>query len=686
VVNVITRDDYQGWEIAYGVAETDSGGGDRDFGSLMFGHAGDNWKLVANFSFNNRDNTFNRDFEWTEPAIDPFANNFTDLDPEWGFDYYNFTALPGGCNSSDAFSLAPWPSSWSGLACVYDVNRELSNETSVDTAGFLVRFEYDFSANWTAWLDASASETESVGVWPPTESWFHSPIPSDSPNNPTNPESALYDPVFGPNRPVNYWHRFESLGNIVSNRETRLGDVLVGATAWLEPFELDFGLRFTRSESEDFSRNMIRPGVAQAYVAEGTYDLQDPWGNSDEVLDAIRHDQRLFWEYDQDELFATTSWDWLEIGKRPLSWVVGGEFRNERWSSRSENDWNGPPTSAERNVLALYFETLMPLGDRFELSLAGRYDDYSDWGDNFAPKVSLRWQVLDQLVLRGSWGEGFRAPEIDIRWDEVYEGPGWTQNDPRSCEIIGEEPGCLIYYHHIDRVSPALGPEQSDQYSLGLVWQPVDAFNMILDYYDIKIEDEITYNWADLLLWMDYAGESPPPGLGVERDPQTGMLLSITTGIGNRNRIESSGFDLTLNLDFTIGPGRWHSNFLGSYNLEDKYNGWDAVGLSGVPQYRATLSNHYDISVFTLVWNVHYIASQDGDIPDFSSGYVPSWTTHDFQFVWNTSWNGRLDLGMQNAFNEQPVLDVGATGGNRYNTLLYDAFGRTSYARYTQVF
>ena len=73
----------------------------------MFGHAGDNWKLVANFSFNNRDNTFNRDFEWTEPAIDPFANNFTDLDPEWGFDYYNFTALPGGCNGPDTRAPAP---------------------------------------------------------------------------------------------------------------------------------------------------------------------------------------------------------------------------------------------------------------------------------------------------------------------------------------------------------------------------------------------------------------------------------------------------------------------------------------------------------------------------------------------------------------------------------------------------
>ena len=686
VVNIITRDDYQGWELMYGLADTNSGGGDRDFGSAVLGHSGENWKLVATISFDKRDNTLNRDFDWFEPEYDWYGNNFTDIDPEFGYDLGNYTALPGACNGSDAFVLVPVPWAYDGLACVYDYNREYSNETSLDTAGLLVKFDYEFNPHWAAWLDFSASETEAYGQSAPMESWFSSPLPPESPNNPTNPASSMYDPVFGPPRPVNYWHTFEPLGNIETDRETNLGELKLGMSAWLEPFELDFGLRYTRSESEDFSRNMIRPEQADAFVRDGTYDLQDPWSNPEDVLAAMRHDQLLWWDFEQDEVFATVSWDGLDIGGLPLQWVFGAEFRREQWQRESRDDWDGPARYSDRDILALYFESLVPLTPNLELSLAGRYDDYSDWGDNFAPKVSLRWRALDQLVLRGSWGEGFRAPDLNLPWDDIYQWGDFTQNDPQSCEVIGQEPPCWIPFIHIDRISPALGPEKSDQSSVGLVWQPLDAFDLTLDYYDISIEDRMTYNWVDLLLWMDQVGEPPPPGLGVERDPQTGLLVSITTGLGNRGSAENSGFDLTMNLDFTLGPGSWHSNFLGSYNLEDSYDGWDAVGLSGVPQYRATLSNQYDISRFQMSWNVHYIASQDGEIPGWSSGYVPSWTTHDVQLAWNAPWGGRFDLGAQNVFNEQPVLDVGAVGGNRYNTLLYDAFGRILYIRYTQVF
>ena len=98
------------------------------------------------------------------------------------------------------------------------------------------------------------------------------------------------------------------------------------------------------------------------------------------------------------------------------------------------------------------------------------------------------------------------------------------------------------------------------------------------------------------------------------------------------------------------------------------------------------MSNHYDISDFTLAWNIHYIGSQEGDVPGYSEGRVPTWVTHDFQLNWRARWNGDLAVGAQNAFNEQPELDVGPIYGNRYNTQLYDAFGRTLYARYTQRF
>jgi iron complex outermembrane receptor protein len=47
-----------------------------------------------------------------------------------------------------------------------------------------------------------------------------------------------------------------------------------------------------------------------------------------------------------------------------------------------------------------------------EINVAGRYDKYSDFGDTFNPKIGIRYQPTDQLVLRGSANTGFRAPTL----------------------------------------------------------------------------------------------------------------------------------------------------------------------------------------------------------------------------------------------------------------------------------
>ena len=69
---------------------------------------------------------------------------------------------------------------------------------------------------------------------------------------------------------------------------------------------------------------------------------------------------------------------------------------------------------AGRDVTSAYFEWLLPFTSSFDITLAGRYDKYSDYGNDFSPKVAARWQPLDNLTVRASWGQGFRAPGLDI--------------------------------------------------------------------------------------------------------------------------------------------------------------------------------------------------------------------------------------------------------------------------------
>src|SRR3546814_2777124 len=84
-------------------------------------------------------------------------------------------------------------------------------------------------------------------------------------------------------------------------------------------------------------------------------------------------------------------------------------------------EYNGVPsgaTSGDYDVNELYVEFNVPLmrdgwlGKSLDLSLAERYSDYSTFGGESTGKIGLRWQVADELLLRGSFAEGFRAPSI----------------------------------------------------------------------------------------------------------------------------------------------------------------------------------------------------------------------------------------------------------------------------------
>ena len=103
----------------------------------------------------------------------------------------------------------------------------------------------------------------------------------------------------------------------------------------------------------------------------------------------------------------------------PLAAAFGIEHRNEK-SSFVATDITAElgslgidpdsDTSGKRDVTALFAELSIPIIKTLDLTLAARYDKYSDFGDTRNPKVGLRWQPTTQLLFRGSYNTGFRAP------------------------------------------------------------------------------------------------------------------------------------------------------------------------------------------------------------------------------------------------------------------------------------
>lgn len=701
VVNVVLRDDFQGAELMIGAAEIDHTGGDREEGSVVFGASSSTSKLIGGVSWNDRDIIFARDLPWATPGASVFGNSFTTI--TGGFDNFDWTSFGNGqgCDfPGTGFFTIPNAGAVNGTRCAYDFTLVAADEASTSNKALYINAEHEINNDWSVWANVSGAQSLSFGRYAPVpdSGYYFQPLSASSPNNPTNPASPLHDPIFGPPAEVNWWHRFDALGNRDNDVENLLNDFLIGMTGWVGNAEVDFGVRKTKNKTYDVGRNYLLRSAAAAAIESGAYPLGNPYAAPSAVLNGMKVVISRISNYDQDEVFASVAWDMFELAAGPVQWFVGAEYReeffNDQYDSLSEagqvGGSAGNSAGGNRDVTSIYFETLLPFGDNFELSLAGRSDDYNDYGSDFSPKISARWQATDDLVVRASWGEGFRAPGLDlITMLTAFSAD--TVEDEASCIAQSQDPDCRLQVGAARIANPDLGSEQSDQYSLGFAWAPVDWFNGTIDYYNIAIDDRINFFSAQDLIDREISGDPIPPGLGVTRNPNNNAILNINTGFGNEGDLETSGFDINARFTFDAGPGRMTSNFQYSHILDFSIDGGrDNVEDPGLPEYRAVLSNVFELGDFSFGWNINAIGDQcdiieDGVCSEGDVG-VPTWVTNDVQVNYFAPWDGKITVGAQNASNKMPPIGVGDQGSRQYDFNLYPGYGRIIYARYTQTF
>jgi len=161
-------------------------------------------------------------------------------------------------------------------------------------------------------------------------------------------------------------------------------------------------------------------------------------------------------------------------------------------------------------------------------------------------------------------------------------------------------------------------------------------------------------------------------------------ILEVISGFGNEGKRNAEGFD--FNVQYLLGFedfGDLRGNLQMGYQISDKVDdGRNFIGDEGVPQYRGVWSHIYSISDFDIVWNMNIIAGTDIDDDDETK--IPHWITNDLQVTYNAPWDGRVTVGVLNLGGKEPPLFP--FGSRDYNFGLYDGYGRTVYARYTQTF
>ncbi|KQZ60261.1 MULTISPECIES: TonB-dependent receptor [unclassified Lysobacter] len=502
----------------------------------------------------------------------------------------------------------------------------------------------------------------------------------------------------------------------------------------------------------------------------------------------VAHDQL---GYKQKSYYANIGGDLFDLPGGPLAFSFGLEHRSENGFSQPDaliasGNTTGnatAPTAGGYSLDEAYLELAvpvladMPFAKLLDFSVATRYSDYSNVGDTLNSKFGFRWKPIDDLMIRGNWSEGFRAPSIG----ELFTGIGDsfpTIADPCAlagfgnlapdaqarCIAQGVPAGGYDQGNPQIRINsggnPNLKPESSESTTLGFVYSPswIEGFDVSLDWWKIEIDNALTLPTGQFIVDECIVGNVQFYCNMFTRNP--GGSLNLTAQPGNVGGITTEGYDLTIGYKLPENSwGKfsfsWDTTYLaksdfdldGDGRFNERKNDVPAVGApvatwgidesnnapglyaqnSNAWRIRSNLAMRWEKGDFGATWNVRYFSGQEEDCQTFvdygysflcsdpnrftaepqdtngngvwdgtgaggdtlvsvqhARNHIGATTYHDASVFWNTPWNSKVTIGVNNLFDKDPPRSVSAFA-NSFDPQ-YEVPGRFIYFRYAQKF
>ncbi|WP_309646386.1 TonB-dependent receptor [Phenylobacterium sp.] len=468
-----------------------------------------------------------------------------------------------------------------------------------------------------------------------------------------------------------------------------------------------------------FDESLARVGANPYYVASSAIPgFNDAAANRASVVAWM--DEKQYNEI-SSELFVAdlvvNGQTGIELGGGNIAWAAGAQFRYDRTIQDPDVYYdanatpcvdsppygdgapfcpttsNGPflfnanlrPYDVNRKISSLFGETLIPITEDFEVTLAARYEYYESQGETFNPKASARWQALDWLAFRGSVGTTYRAPAATITTTNFTRGLTNASGTYRANDLYG---------------NPNLEPETALTYNIGTA---VDfgAFKGTIDYWSFDFEDALTSEaTADLIALMFPGGAAAPLGrcgdaayAAVQaRFTFAGAcnranILSYRTSYINGGKVETSGVDFQANLE--VGEffgGDITTGFDGTYLLKYDEAPYEIEGFAsnaaGVQKragtYRASLFTGYNKlranaymnwsgDGHNLRWQVRHVSSTTQVEANSiaiaaqvkSTVKIAEYWQHDLIYRVELPWETVATLSVSNLFDEDPPFAIG---------------------------
>jgi iron complex outermembrane receptor protein len=709
VVNVVLHRDFEGLEIGarYGDRSRDDGG---DQGvSVLAGKAWDRGNVVVAFEYSQRDPIFDRDRFFTRAqtndlngdgridffsevgGISFYGRTWEIFDPSTGyFELRAATDCPetGGFRGEMYFGAIGLPES---TGCAYAFADISANRAELEKLNAYIYAGYEVSERAELYTRAMVVKNESFGRYAPAAAPWPSP-PADHPHNPFDVDQMIADGLVSDQAQLWGYYRWDNIGNRDGFVDDFQWDFSAGVKGDLnERISFDAYAQTGRYESDDLGQYFLWfPGLE--FVLENGID---PF--SQEGIEAMRTETWRDSFTEQSRAYGhlqIDAWDFFGAGDSIA--LVGVEYvtfdyenlydpRSEAGEVGGSAGWSN---GGDRDVGTVFFEYLLPVTAGTEISLAGRYDHYSDFGGTFTPSVGIVSNLTDTLTVRARWGEGFVAPDMD----ELY-GPSLSGRSVIYDPVLDADYPADTYSF----ANEELEPETSTSISLGFNWEFLDGHSIDVTYYDIDIENVIVFPSPQDLLWADAAGEVwDPDGTRVVR---SGDLVREIYSYGtNANRLEATGIDVLLSSSFDTGVGLFSLSAFYSKQLSFRENAFykgsyqDTRNFPGQPDTRAQLGINWGLGDHAVNLVASYIGRHAVDEEqDPATGVIytldeqwDSWITANLSYAYDAGDFGRIRLGANNVTDEDPPLDP--TQGVPGTLYLYDYVGRVVFVEYSKAF
>jgi iron complex outermembrane receptor protein len=690
VINFITRSDYVGSDISVYDSATQHGGAGKRMATLSGGIGNlstDRFNLMGVLDYQKTQALSATQRGWIGSAYEPDINLDVGSSNTFPANVRRTTASGAptgprlnpsapGCNPpATVFS----PGSFVGsTACLYDYMHGTQIFPESSRLSLIARGQFAIDANNTLYAEALNNQTDTTyRISPATVTNLNYPV--DGPYYP----SAL---ITSNQTPLRVSMRLAAAGPRTNKVEATAQRLLLGAKGTVAGWDYDMAVNHSANTVDDrYIDGYVRTSLFNAAFLSGKLNPFGPSGSEGNALlaaakvsDDARHSRGTSDSVDvkfSRELFAMAGGD--------AAVAMGAEMRRERMAftpsallASGELRGDSATTSFEgsRNVGAAYVELNLPVLQHLEVQLAARDDHYSDFGNTINPKLGVRWNPVKQVVVRGSYGTGFRAPSLsDMHSPSYLDVTGGVYDDPLGCIKTGtldntHNPDyCGIQPNKLYGGDAALKPEKSKQMSFGLVLEPNRQLTSSLDYWRIRKTDVIVAPegsyFSDPARNATYItrGAADPALPGIP-----GPILEIDSRLRNVSALTTSGIDLGMIWRLPVSSlGKFAVTLNGTYVIDYKSQEQGAPEVSGVgtfindqvvQRWRHTLTFDFDRGPWsTTLQQTYYSGYRDQNLmPDGSVHNVVAYSLWDFSSSFAVSKALRLRMGIKNLFDTNP--------------------------------